>query len=261
MNLKKVFLSLSIKHQISFVISIISILCLALILALFSLYGNIIISIRSRARQEYFNERYKLCFDSLIDLQNFLLYQYEQFLAGFNEQLYYFGISLNDFNETFFEDKILPFKIVDYIDNNNEEESDITTIKQYYKFNFSKSDDTCDISDINTDFTKNKVFLHNHLNNIKNLKVSYLGIGNEDHYIYEDFIIVSFICKFLLADKPFKINEIKDISNNNVEEHLEEKINEHIKYIEMIFEEYKNGNFKLMDILYPDLIILLLLTI
>ena len=252
MNLKKVFLSLSIKHQISFVISIISILCLALILALFSLYGNIIISIRSRARQEYFNERYKLCFDSLIDLQNFLLYQYEQFLAGFNEQLYYFGISLNDFNETFFEDKILPFKIVDYIDN-IEEESDITTIKQYYKFNFSKSDDTCDISDINTDFTKNKVFLHNHLNNIKNLKVSYLGIGNEDHYIYEDFIIVSFICKFLLADKPFKINEIKDISNNNVEEHLEEKINEHIKYIEMIFEEYKNGNFKLMDILYPDL--------
>ena len=76
MNLKKVFLSLSIKHQISFVISIISILCLALILALFSLYGNIIISIRSRARQEYFNERYKLCFDSLIDLQIFFFFFY-----------------------------------------------------------------------------------------------------------------------------------------------------------------------------------------
>ena len=107
MNLKKIFLSLSIKHQISFVISIISILSLCLILALFSLYGNIIISIRSRARQEYFNERYKLCFDSLIDLQNFLLFQYEQLLTIFNEQLYYFSISMNDLNESFFDDKIM----------------------------------------------------------------------------------------------------------------------------------------------------------
>ena len=255
MNLKKVFLSLSIKHQISFVISIITLLCLVLILALFSLYGNIIISIRSRARQEYFNERYKLCFDSLIDLQNFLLYQYEQFLAGFNEQLYYFGISLNDFNESFFDDKSLPFKIVDYIDNidNIEEDRSITTLKQYYKFNFSKNNDTCKISDIDNDFTKNKVFLHNHLDSIKNLKVSYLGIGNEGHFIYENYIMTSFICKFLLTDTPFKIQELKNISNNNITEHFKKRIDEHIEHIEIIFKEYKNGNFKLMDILYPDL--------
>ena len=252
MNLTKVFLSLSIKHQISFVISIISILCLILILALFSLYGNIIISIRSRSRQKYFNERYKLSFDSLIDTQNFLLYQYEQLLAGFNEQLHYFDVSLNDLRESFFEDKILPFKIIDYIDN-IEEESNITNLYEYYKFNFSNKDDKCKISNINNDFTKNKVFLHNHLNSIKHLKVSYLGIGEVGHYIYENYLLVSFICKFLLTDFPNKIQDIKNISNNNIDEHYRSRINEHISHIEIIFDEYKNDNFKLMDVLYPDL--------
>ena len=252
MNLTKVFLSLSIKHQISFVISIISILCLILILALFSLYGNIIISIRSRSRQKYFNERYKLSFDSLIDTQNFLLYQYEQLIAGFNEQLHYFGVSLNDLKESFFDDKILPFKIIDYIDN-IEEESSITNLYEYYKFNFSNNDDTCQISNINNDFTKNKVFLHNHLNNIKHLKVSYLGIGEVGHYIYENYLLVSFICKFLLTDFPNKIKELKNISNNNIYEHFKSRIDEHRFDIAIIFDEYKINNFKLMDVLYPDL--------
>ena len=186
MNLKKIFLSLSIKHQISFVISIISILSLCLILALFSLYGNIIISIRSRARQEYFNERYKLCFDSLIDLQNFLLFQYEQLLTIFNEQLYYFSISMNDLNESFFDDKILPFKIINYNDT-IENEREMTTIKEYYKLDFSRNNETCPISDY--DFTKNKVFLHNHLNNIKKMKISYLGVDGEEHFICENYIL------------------------------------------------------------------------
>ena len=254
MNLKKIFLSLSIKHQISFVISIISILSLCLILALFSLYGNIIISIRSRARQEYFNERYKLCFDSLIDLQNFLLFQYEQLLTIFNEQLYYFSISMNDLNESFFDDKILPFKIINYNDT-IENEREMTTIKEYYKLDFSRNNETCPISDY--DFTKNKVFLHNHLNNIKKMKISYLGVDGEEHFIYENYIFISTICRLLFTDTKDKIKHIKEISNNSFIDYFNVKTEALLNNIIKIFDDYKNGDLELMDALYPNIFILL----
>ena len=71
MNIKKKFLTLSIRHQITLVIGIISILCLLSLLSLFSLYANIIISIQSRKRKEYYNQKYKEIIDSEIQFQSF----------------------------------------------------------------------------------------------------------------------------------------------------------------------------------------------
>ena len=206
MNFKRQFLSLSIKHQISIVITIICICSLLLILALFSLYGNIILSIRSRARQEYFHERYKLIFDSQVDFQNFLLFQYEQLLKQFNEEFYYYSISLNDFNESFFYDKEIPMKIIDY---NNEEKQENTKVAQYYQLNYDDKSETCEIFN----FTKNYVFLHNHLETIQNLRILYLGIDGNNHKILEDYLFASLICKYLLTHSRSRIEDLRNKSN------------------------------------------------
>ena len=96
MNLKKYFLTLSIRHQISLVTELIAFFTLIIILILFYLYSNIILKIRSNSRETYFYDRYKLIFDSHIDFLNNLLHQYEQLIKNFNSQLYYYSISLDN---------------------------------------------------------------------------------------------------------------------------------------------------------------------
>ena len=251
MNLKKNFLSLSIKHQISFVIALISILSLGLILALFSLYGNIIISIRYRGRKEYFNERFKLCFESQINFQNFLLSQYEQLMKLFNDHLYYFSISLNDFEEDFFKNKTIPLIIHDYNDYNNEPNEEITDIAEYYKLNFSPKENTCVISDINYDFTKNYIFLYNHLDNIKKLRIPYLGIEGEKSFILKDYLFASLICKNLFSSNKILIDEIKNDSNNNYYEFFQKKTLVQFERIKKFLDDYENGELTLMDVLFP----------
>ena len=236
---------MSIKHQISFVISIISLFSLLLILALFSLYGNIIISIRKRARKEYFNERYKYCFDSLIDFQNFLLYQYEQLLKEFNEQIYYFSISVKDFDESFVSSKDIPIKIYDYDD---EPLDNKTSLDEYYKINFLKDKEVCN----KDDFTRNNVFLYNHINTIKNLRVLYLGIDGETQFILKDYLFASLLCENLLTNNETKIKDIKNESNNNFDKYFENKIEKQIEKIQELLEDYKNGKVPLLDVLFPD---------
>ena len=246
MNLKKQFLSLSIKHQISIVISLISVLSLLLILALFSLYGNIILSIRSRAREEYFHERYKLIFDSQVDFQNFLLYQYEQLLKQFNEEFYYYSISLKDFNESFFYGKDIPMKIIDY--NNKDKNQENTSVGQYYQLYYNDNSETCE----EFNFTKNYIFLHNHLKAIQNLKILYLGFDGDVHAILEDYLFASLICNFLFAHSRSRIEEIKNKSNNDIDGFLNSIIKMHYGIIKNFLDGYKTGELSLMDILFPD---------
>ena len=237
MNIKKNFLSLSIKHQISFVIALISVLSLLLILALFSLYGNIIISIRSRAREEYFHERYKLIFDSQVDFQSFLLHQIEQLIKLFNEELYLYSSTMEDFDESFFNNKNIFIKDNDYSFNNyNLKET--TSIEEYYQLIY-KIDGTCNISD----FTRNSVLISNHINTIKKMKILYLGIDGKENFILKDFILTSLLCKHILSNNKSNINEIIDFSD---------KIKTHISYIYNFLEDYVNGNLTLIDVLFPD---------
>ena len=245
MNFKRQFLSLSIKHQISIVITIICICSLLLILALFSLYGNIILSIRSRARQEYFHERYKLIFDSQVDFQNFLLFQYEQLLKQFNEEFYYYSISLNDFNESFFYDKEIPMKIIDY---NNEEKQENTKVAQYYQLNYDDKSETCEIFN----FTKNYVFLHNHLETIQNLRILYLGIDGNNFKILEDYLFASLICKFLLSHSRSRIEDLRNKSDNDYDRFLDSIIKKHYGTIKNFLDGYKTGELTLMDVLFPN---------
>ena len=246
MNIKITFLSLSIKHQISFVISLISVLSLLLILAIFSLYGNIILSIRQRAREEYFHERYKHIFDSQIDFQNFLLYQYEQIIKGFHESFYYYTISLKDFDESFFNNKQMPIKIVDYYNENNQENT--TTIEEYYKLNYNSKIETCDDYDI----TKNEIFLYNHFKAIQDFKILYLGIDGKTNLILQDFLLSSLICKYLFSNSKDRLEDFEKKSNNDYDTYFGNIVKSHKDKIKNFLDEYKNGELTLMDVLFPD---------
>ena len=202
-------------------------------------------SIRKRAREEYFNERYKYCFDSLIDFQNFLLYQYEQLLKEFNEQIYYFSISVKDFDESFFDSRDIPVKIYDYDESFN----NMTSLDEYYKLYFSKDKSVCEND---YDFTRNYIFLYNHINTIKNLRVLYLGIDGETQFILKDYLFVSMLCKNLLTNNRTKIKDIKNESNNNFDEYFENKSEKQIEKIQELLEDYKNGKLPLIDVLFPN---------
>ena len=244
MSIKKRFLTLSIRHQISFVISIIALMCLLFVLALFSLYANIITGACSRIRQGYFSERYKLIFDSQINFQNFLLYQYEQLLKLFNEQLYYYRISLKDFNESYSIGKA-PLEIKDYSTINEEN----ITSEEFYKYYISNKD-TCDANNGNIDFTKNYIFLYNHLISIKNLRLLYLGIDGIRSSVLKDFILTSSLCGVTLSNSKTKINDIISDINNYLNKNLDNEIKDFL-------DDYKNSSLPVMDVFFPDKIELL----
>ena len=105
MKIKKKFLTLSIRHQISSVIVILTIICLLLILSLFSLYTNIMVNIHIRKRKQYYYQKYQDIVDSKIKFQSFLLYQHEQLIKGFNSQIYYYGLSQKDLYDTMISNK------------------------------------------------------------------------------------------------------------------------------------------------------------
>ena len=247
MNLKITFLSLSIKHQISLVISLISILSLLLILAIFSLYGNIILSIRQRAREEYFHERFKFIFDSQIDFQNFLLYQYEQLIKGFHESFYYYTISLKDFDESFFSDKEIPMKIIDLNNEKNQEQK--TTIDEYYKLNYNNTKiEKCPDYDI----TKNYIFLHNHFKTIKNMNILYLGIDGKDNSILKDYLLASLICKYLFSNNRSRLEDLEKNTNKDYDTFFENIEKKHKEKIRNFLDDYRNGELTLMDVLFPS---------
>jgi hypothetical protein len=152
---------------------------------------------------------------------------------------------LNDFNESFFYDKEIPMKIIDY---NNEEKQENTKVAQYYQLNYDDKSETCEIFN----FTKNYVFLHNHLETIQNLRILYLGIDGNNHKILEDYLFASLICKYLLTHSRSRIEDLRNKSDNDYDRFLDSIIKKHYGTIKNFLDGYKTGELTLMDVLFPN---------
>ena len=254
MNLKKYFLTLSIRHQISLVTELIAFFTLIIILILFYLYSNIILKIRSNSRETYFYDRYKLIFDSHIDFLNNLLHQYEQLIKNFNSQLYYYSISLDNFSESFFDNKEIPMKITNYNSTDNTGlgppgpgEITQTKIKEYYQLNYDNEEGEC----YGLHPSKNYVFIHNFFNEISNLDILYLGINGDHSRIFDDYLLVSLLCKYLFSGSKQMLKAFEGAANNEFDNYFESIKAIHYNTIKSFLEDYKIGEFSMIKELFP----------
>ena len=247
MNIKKKFLTLSIRHQITLVIGIISILCLLSLLSLFSLYANIIISIQSRKRKEYYNQKYKEIIDSEIQFQSFLLYQYEQLIKGFNSQIYYFGLSQNNLSDTTtsFNDKLVK-RFKDTTDEDYQPFSESYN-RTYFLYSFS-----------NDEYLNNKVYLllasahtsiDNQLEAIRNFRITYYG---SEFQMINEYVFVRLKDQNLYTTNRDAIKELKILSRGNFSQFYGSLINVYVRNYQNFLEDFKNGEVKFMDIFFKD---------
>ena len=248
MNIKQKFLTLSIRHQITLVISAISSLCLLSLLSLFSLYSEIIISIQSRKRREYYNQKYKEIIDSEIQFQTFLLYQYEQLIKAFNSQIYYYGKSqedLSDDSPIFNKDlKIKNYKNsteADYDPNASGEN------KTYFILSFS--------GNIYSDFRiyYNIVSTHSSIDSqleaIRNFRITYYG---RDMRMINEYLFVRLKDKILYSINRNSIKEIEILSNGNYAGFYDRLINMYVQQYKNFMDDYKEGDLNFIDIFFED---------
>ena len=244
MNIKQKFLTLSIRHQISLFVIIGSAICLLLILALFSLFTNIILNIHIRKRKEYYYKKYQDIIESEVQFQNFLLYQHEQLLKGFNSQIYYFGLSQNDLYDTMINYDRNLIKNVKNIDEINVTEIENENIK-YYLHSFS-----------NDPFYESKAFnllasthssIDNQLDILSHFRIPYLG---EDFKIVNDYVFVRLSEESLFTMNKSRIIEIRDNSNGNITNYYDGLIQKYVKKYTHFMNEYKKGELEFLDIFF-----------
>ena len=245
MKIKKKFLTLSIRHQISSVIVILTIICLLLILSLFSLYTNIMINIHIRKRKQYYYQKYQDIVDSKIKFQSFLLYQHEQLIKGFNSQIYYYGLSQKDLYDTMISNKeefIKYYKETteEYYQNNKDNNN-------YYLYSFS-----------NDPFKDGQVYelllsthssIDNQLNILRNLRIPYLG---EEFKIVNEYIFVRLAEQSLYSMNRTRIKEIDEISGGNFSDFYDDLINNYVEKYKNLMNAYKKGELDFMDIFFSD---------
>ena len=168
MGVKKTFLTLSIRHQITIYIIVTSITCLLSLLTLFSIYSQIILNMQSRKRNEYYFEKYKEIIDAEVKFQSFILYLYEQIIKVFNSQLYYYN-SNNDIVDILSDQ--FQNEYVQYYDY--PEKPKVGDNNTFYLLNFS--------NDVHNNYKVrmylNSIYpsLNNKLNVITNFSLSFFG--------------------------------------------------------------------------------------
>ena len=245
MNIKKHFLTLSIRHQISSVIIISSVISLLLILAVFSLYTNIILNIHMRKRKEYYFQKYQDIIESEIKFQTFLLYQHEQLIKGFNSQIYYFGLSQNDLYETYItygKDIIKNYKEIKEIDLTEPENENI----RYYLLSFS-----------NDPYLEGRAFnllasthssIDNQLDILKNFTIPYLG---DNFKLVNDYVFVRLSEGSLYTMNKTRIIEIgRNSENGNISKYYDNLINSYVQKYKYFMNDYKKGELNLIDIFF-----------
>ena len=247
MNIKKHFLTLSIRHQISSVIIISSVISLLLILAVFSLYTNIILNIHMRKRKEYYFQKYQDIIESEIKFQTFLLYQHEQLIKGFNSQIYYFGLSQNDLYETYItydKDIIKNYKEIKEIDLTEPENENI----RYYLLSFS-----------NDPYLEGRAFnllasthssIDNQLDILKNFTIPYLG---DNFKLVNDYVFVRLSEGSLYTMNKTRIIEIgRNSENGNISKYYDNLINSYVQKYKYFMNDYKKGELNLIDIFFSN---------
>ena len=247
MNIKKKFLTLSIKHQITLVIILISSLCLLSILGLFSLYSNIIINIQSRKRKEYYFKRYKEVIDSKVRFQTFLLYQYEQLIKGFNSQIYYYGLSKDDLYDTMINYKD---DLIKNYDETTEEDYDPDLPddkKVYYLYSFS--DDVYMNSKVYYRLANTHSSIDNQLKGIRNFRITYFG---SDLSIINEYLFVPLSQKSVYSINRTRIKAIEEQSNGDFVAYYDRLIKIFGDIYIKFMNDYKKGELPFMDIFFES---------
>ena len=246
MNFKQKFLTLSIRHQISIIIIILSFLCLFLIIALFSLYTNIIINMQCRKRRQFYFEKYKNVISCEIEFQSFLLYQYEQIIKTFNSQVYHYGNSLNDLYDT----------MVSYSQNKVKDYRE-TTDKDYNRFNIenptyfllSFSNDPIMDRYLYNLLANTHSSIDNQLKAMSNFRIPFLSIMLR---IINDYVFVYLSRQSLFSTNRTRIKEIESISGGNFSGYYDNLTEIYYKKYKNFMNAYKKGELYFMNIFFPD---------
>jgi hypothetical protein len=247
MNIKQKFLTLSIRHQISLVIGVISILCLLSLLALFSLYSEIIISIQSRKRREYYNQRYKGIIDSEIQFQTFLLYQYEQLIKTFNSQIYYYGISQKDLADesSSFNDKLIKrFEETTDADYDPRAKGEDKT---YFLCSFS-GDKQLDEKEYFL-LASTHSSIDNQLEAIRNFRITYYG---SDIKMINEYIFVRVKEQILYTVDRNAIKELYMQAFGNFAFFYDRLISIYSQQYRSFMDDYKRGELNFIDLFFED---------
>ena len=249
MNFKQKFLTLSIRHQISIVIVILSIICLLSILALFSLFANIIVIIQSRKRKEYFYQQYYNVLNSEIEFHTFLLYQYEQFVKTFNNQIYFYGLSMNDLYDTLIDIKNNIVKFYEETTEDDYNYSQSLPIENQTFFVHSFANDIYLDTVVIFLLSLTHYSICNQLNATKNFRIPFLGSNIR---ILNEYVFVHLSKKSLFSMNRTRIKEIEEISHGNFSEYYENLINKYFKKYRNFMNDFKKGELPFMDIIYKD---------
>ena len=249
MNFKQKFLTLSIRHQISIVVVILSFLCLFMILALFSLFSSIIVNIQAGKRKEYYNLQYYNLLNSEIEFHTFLLYQYEQYIKAFNNQVYFYGLSLNDLYNTMISFKD---KIVKYYKDTTEDDYNYSknlSIENQILFVHSFSNDAYLDSFVQYLLSITHSSIINQLNATRNCRIPFLG---RNLRIINDYVFVHLSRKSLFSINRTRIKEIENISKGNFSNYYEKLNDKYFQKYKYFMNEYKKGELLFMDIIYNN---------
>ena len=247
MNIKKTFLTVSITHQILIVILSISFLCLFTILCLFTLYSNIIVNINVRNRREYYFNKYKEIIVSEIRFQTFLLYQYEQIIKGFNNQIYYFDKSSDDLYEStvnYQKDMVQNYKET----TEEDYDPDLPDDKKCL-FLLSFSDDAFMNSKIFYYLSSLHASIGNKLSVLRNFRIPYFG---HEVQIINEYVFIFYADKSLYSINRTRIKEIEEISDGNIDQYYGDLIDYYVKKYKIIFDSFKRGEFFFLDIFFED---------
>ncbi len=239
MGVKKTFLTLSIRHQITIYIIVTSITCLLSLLTLFSIYSQIILNMQSRKRNEYYFEKYKEIIDAEVKFQSFILYLYEQIIKVFNSQLYYYN-SNNDIVDILSDQ--FQNEYVQYYDY--PEKPKVGDNNTFYLLNFS--------NDVPNNYQVrmylNSIYpsLNNKLNVITNFSLSFFGRNKS---LINDY-------NFILLEKKnaYSINwtQIQKIRQYPFSEHYNGLIDIYVNKYSNYMNDFKIGELDFMDIFFEN---------
>ena len=247
MSIKKKFLTLSISHQITLVIIIITIICLSTILAIFSLYSNIIISIKLRRRKKYIFQKFKEIVDSEIQFQTFLLYQYEQLIKGFNAQMYNYGHSQSDLYDTIINNSENPIKFYSEITEKEYEDNIQNKIYLFYLFSFSN--DPYLNSNVYNGLLSTHSCMDNILRELRYFRIPYYG---NDTRIINEYNFVLLNKNSLYSMNRTRIKEIEEISEGNISSYYNDLINNFVNEYKNFMNAYKRKELLFIDIFFNE---------
>ena len=244
MNIKKFFLQLSIRHQILFMILSIFLLNLLSILALFCVYTKCLVLLQCSNAKNYFFDIYDDIMYSNIRFQNLLLFQYEQLIKTFNNQIFYYGKSQNDLYEVVISYKDEVIKNYDETTENDYRPDDPEDEKVYYLYCFT--DDLYLCSVVKYFLASTHLSIDNQLKAIRNFRVPYFG----NTPMINEYVFVPLSKKTIYSINRTRIKEIYEFSNGNFSNYYERLIDNHLEKYKKFLNDFKSGNILFMDILY-----------